>query len=69
MGLRDRFKSDVKPDLPAHTKGIRQGNAPGSFEKEAGHEPDGTATARRATGVAADEREPIDPSMPRLFPA
>jgi hypothetical protein len=69
MGLKDLFKGDVKPDLPSHTKGIRQGNAPGGFENEAGHNADGTATARRATGIAPDEREPIDPSMPRLFPA
>ena len=58
-----------KPDLPSHTEGITQGNATGDYEKRSGHNPDGTATARRATGIAADDREPIDPSMPRLSPA
>lgn len=54
-------------DAPAHVKGIKEGNALGNYDKMAGHQPDGTSTAARSTGVAATE--PIDPSMPNLSPA
>jgi hypothetical protein len=50
-----------------HIKGIQEGNALGKYERMAGHNPDGTSTAARSTGVAA--AEPIDPSMPNLSPA
>lgn len=62
-------KPDVKPDTPAHTKGVNEGNATGHYEKQPGHLPDGTSTARRSTGVAAAARDPIDPGMPNLSPA
>jgi hypothetical protein len=52
---------------PTHIKGIKQGNALGSYDKMEGHRPDGTSTAVRSTGVA--RTEPIDPSMPNLSPA
>jgi hypothetical protein len=58
-----------KADLPAHTPGINQGNSKGNYEKQAGHNADGTSTAQRSTGVNAAAREPIDPSMPNLSPA
>lgn len=59
----------VSPDLPAHTSGIREGNAKGSYDKMPGHNPDGTSSAVRSTGVNPSEQEPIDPSMPNLSPA
>jgi hypothetical protein len=62
-------KADVSPDLPAHTPGINQGNAKGNYEKQVGHNPDGTSTAERSTGVNAKAHQPIDPSMPNLSPA
>jgi len=62
-------KADVKPDLPAHTPGIKQGNSKGNYEKQAGHKPDGRSTAERSTGVNPKAHEPIDPSMPNLSPA
>ncbi|MGA2924914.1 MAG: hypothetical protein ABSG43_02780 [Solirubrobacteraceae bacterium] len=62
-------KADVTPDLPAHVPGIREGNATGSYEKMPGHNPDGTSTAARSTGINPKAREPIDPSMPNLSPA
>jgi hypothetical protein len=62
-------KPQVTADLPAHTPGIQQGNAKGSYEKMAGHEPDGTSTAARSTGINPKTHEPIDPSMPNLSPA
>jgi len=62
-------QAEVTADLPAHTPGIQQGNATGSYEKMTGHNPDGTSTAARSTGVNPKNREPIDPSMPNLSPA
>ena len=62
-------KAQVTSDLPAHTPGIKQGNAKGSYEKMVGHNPDGTSTAERSTGVNAKHANPIDPSMPNLSPA
>jgi len=62
-------KADVKPDAPAHTPGIRQGNAKGNYEKQSGHKPDGRVTAERSTGVNAKARNPVDPRMPNLPPA
>jgi hypothetical protein len=62
-------QADVTPDLPAHTPGIQQGNAKGSYEKMSGHNPDGTSTAERSTGVNPKKHGPIDPRMPNLSPA
>jgi hypothetical protein len=59
----------VPADLPAHTPGIKQGNATGNYEKMPGHRRDGTSTSARSTGVNAKAAEPIDPSMPNLSPA
>jgi hypothetical protein len=58
-----------KPDMPAHVKGIPQGNSTGSYEKMPGHAADGTSTARRSTGINIRAEEPIDPRMPNLSPA
>ena len=62
-------KPDVRPDAPSHVRGIRQGNASGNYDSQAGHKPDGRSTAERSTGINAGDREPIDPSMPNLSPA
>jgi hypothetical protein len=62
-------KAEVTPDLPAHTPGIQQGNAKGSYEKMVGHNPDGTSTAARSTGINPKHHGPIDASMPNLSPA
>ncbi|MEA2334187.1 MAG: hypothetical protein QOG40_677 [Solirubrobacteraceae bacterium] len=56
-------------DTPTHVKGISEGNARGNYEKMPGHNPDGTSTARRSTGIRPEGEEPIDPSMPNLPPA
>jgi hypothetical protein len=60
-------KADVKPDVSAHTKGVREGNS-GPNEKNKGHLPDGRSTAARSTGVNVAKHEPIDPRMPNLSP-
>jgi hypothetical protein len=55
-------------DLPSHTPGIKQGNSEGNYESQAGHNPGGTSTAQRSTGVNPKAQEPIHPSMPNLSP-
>jgi hypothetical protein len=59
----------VRPDKPSHTPGVREGNALGGYAREAGHLPDGRATARRSTGINPEARNPIDARMPNLPPA
>ncbi len=61
-------KPDVKPDAPSHVKGIKAGNSKGNYERQSGHNPDGTSTAARSTGVNPKAHDPIDPSMPNLSP-
>jgi hypothetical protein len=56
-------------DAPTHVKGVKQGNSRGNYEKMAGHNPDGTSTAARSTGINVKAENPIDPSMPNLSPA
>ena len=58
-----------KQDDATHVKGIKQGNSTGNYERQGGHNPDGTSTQERSTGVNAKDREPIDPRMPNLSPA
>jgi hypothetical protein len=61
-------KPAKQPDAPGHVKGIKQGNSTGNYDKQAGHNPDGTSTAERSTGINPGKREPIDPRMPNLSP-
>jgi hypothetical protein len=60
-------KPDVKPDAPTHVKGVHQGNS-GPFDSQQGHHPDGTADARRSTGINPKTHDPILPIMPNLPP-
>jgi hypothetical protein len=81
MAMVDNLKvgmPDVEPDAPAHTAGIREGNEPGSFDKDPGlysadetgaGRPRGKGTARRSTGINPGARNPIDPNSPNLSPA
>ncbi|MFG1948184.1 hypothetical protein [Nonomuraea sp. NPDC048826] len=62
-------RPDVAPDTPSHVKGVRQGNAKGSYSRQAGHHEDDTADARRSTGVRPGHEDPILPIMPNLPPA
>jgi hypothetical protein len=62
-------RPDVTPDLPSHVPGVKQGNSKGNYERQPGHDPDGTSDARRSTGVNPERRDPIDPRMPNLPPA
>lgn len=58
-------KPDIDIDAPAHTKGVTQGN---SARKQTGFHGDGTADARRSTGVQPRKHDPILPIMPNLPP-
>jgi hypothetical protein len=60
--------SDVDTKDLGHIKGVKQGNATGNYEKQAGHLPDGRRTAEASTGVNAEAANPIDPRMPNLSP-
>ncbi len=62
-------KPDVKRSAPSHVKGIKEGNSVGHYERQRGNLPDGRTTAERSTGINPRHRNPIDPRMPRLFPA
>ncbi len=61
-------KPDVRPDAPAHTRGINKGGSPGSRARQPGHLPDGRRSAEAATGVNPKARNPIDGRMPYLSP-
>lgn len=62
-------KPDVDPSAPSHVQGVREGNARGGYDSQAGLLPDGKATAARSTGINPDSRNPIDPNAPTLTPA
>jgi hypothetical protein len=57
-----------KTEKPTHVKGTKSGNSSGNYDKQAGHNPDGTSTAERSTGINAKGAQPIDPRMPNLSP-
>ena len=70
-------KPDTKPDAPAHTPGIPQGNEPGGIEGDPGLYPTGghgagrpgaKSTALKSTGINPQKRDPIDPNSPNLPP-
>lgn len=58
----------VRPDMASHTKGVKQGNSTGHFEKQPGFLQDGRATSTRSTGIMPGEKDPIHPDMPNLSP-
>lgn len=67
MGQIRVGKPDVQPDTPAHVAGTQQGNK-GPYEKQAGHYQDGTASARRSTGINPKTHNAILKIMPNLPP-
>lgn len=60
-------KPDTRPDEPTHVRGIHQGNK-GPYGKQPGHHKDGTADARRSTGIRAKSHNAILKIMPNLPP-
>jgi hypothetical protein len=61
-------KPQVAMDAPAHVRGVHSGNTKGNYGKQPGHHEDGTADARRSTGVSPRKHDPILPIMPNLPP-
>jgi hypothetical protein len=68
-------KPDTKPDAPAHTRGVHQGNEFGGIDKDPGLFPEGeqganrpsaTSMARKSTAINPEKRNPIDPNSPNL---
>jgi hypothetical protein len=62
-------KPQARTDVSAHVRGVREGNSSARHHEEPGLTVDGTSTARRSTGISAEARNPILPSMPNLSPA
>ncbi len=62
---------DSRASLSAHTPGVPKGEEMvRKLGREAGRDgPRGGRTARDSTSINADDRGPIDPSMPHLPPA
>ena len=62
-------KSDIDTRKLGHIPGVKSGNSMGNYERQGGHNKDGTRTAESSTGVNPASSEPIDPRMPNLPPA
>ena len=60
-------KAKIKPDSTSHSWRVQQGNQ-GPYNKNPGHHKDGTADARRSTGVHPKKHDAILPIMPNLPP-
>jgi hypothetical protein len=60
--------AEVKIDAPSHVWGVHAGNKKGAYRKSVGHHSDGTADARRSTGVRPKKHDRILPIMPNLPP-
>jgi hypothetical protein len=67
MGKIRVGRPDVAPDTPSHVAGVHQGNT-GPHDSQRGHHSDGTADARRSTGINPKKHDPILPVMPNLPP-
>jgi hypothetical protein len=61
-------KPDIDTQTLGHVKGNKSGNSKGNYDKQEGHNADGTRSARASTGVNPGAQEPIDPRMPNLSP-
>ncbi|MFF7144522.1 MULTISPECIES: hypothetical protein [Streptomyces] len=67
MGTIRVGKPDVSPDTPSHVSGLHQGNR-GPYRSQPGHHEDGTADARRSTGIQSKKRNALTRTMPNLPP-
>ena len=64
-------RHDSRSELPSHTSGTPRGE---ELVRKGGREPgrdgpNGGRTARDATSINAQARDPIDPRMPHMPPA
>ncbi|WP_306191973.1 MULTISPECIES: hypothetical protein [unclassified Streptomyces] len=67
MGRIRVGRPDVKPDAAGHVRGLHQGNT-GPYHRQQGHHEDGTADARRSTGIHWKNHGAITRTMPNLPP-
>lgn len=67
MGRIRVGKAQGKVDESTHVFGLHQGNK-GPYSHQTGHHPDGTADARRSTGISPKRHNPILKIMPNLPP-
>lgn len=68
MGRIRVGKPQVRPDTPTHVTGIEQGNDIKGYRHQVGHYQDGTADARRSTGVHPKRHNALLKIMPNLPP-
>ncbi|MEU6577607.1 hypothetical protein [Streptomyces sp. NPDC046805] len=60
-------RAQAKPDTPTHVPGMHEGNE-GPYEDQAGHHEDGTADARRSTGIGSKRHDALLDIMPNIPP-
>ncbi|WP_405550692.1 hypothetical protein [Streptomyces sp. NBC_01171] len=68
MGRIRVGRPQVKPDTPTHVPGLHEGNR-GPYQEQVGHHEDGTADARRSTGIRTKRHDAILDVMPNISPA
>ncbi|MGW5661599.1 hypothetical protein ACWEWG_16075 [Streptomyces sp. NPDC003758] len=67
MGRIRVGRPQVKTYTPRHVTGLHQGNK-GPYHRQPGHHKDGTADARRSTGIHWKKHDAIMKMMPSLSP-
>ncbi|HEX4760953.1 MAG TPA: hypothetical protein VH256_09145 [Thermoleophilaceae bacterium] len=68
MGGIRAGKPDIDTRKLGHISGVKSGNSRGNYDKQSGHNSDGTRTAESSTGINPKAHGPIDPRMPNLPP-
>ncbi|MER7178620.1 hypothetical protein ABT404_03870 [Streptomyces hyaluromycini] len=67
MGSIRVGRAQARPDTPSHVPGLHQGNR-GPNTAQTGHHQDGTADARRSTGIHWKRHDVLLDVMPNIPP-
>ncbi|MBO4252929.1 hypothetical protein ACWCQ1_19440 [Streptomyces sp. NPDC002144] len=67
MGSIRVGRAQAKPDSTGHVPGMHQGNI-GPYDDQTGHHEDGTADARRSTGIHWKRHDALLDVMPNIPP-
>ncbi|GGS55309.1 hypothetical protein [Streptomyces violaceus] len=67
MGSIRVGRPQARPDTPGHVAGLHQGNK-GRHAQQKGHHADGTADARRSTGIHWKRHDALVETMPNISP-
>ncbi|MFF8431403.1 hypothetical protein ACF07Y_40965 [Streptomyces sp. NPDC016566] len=67
MGSIKVGRPQARPDTPSHVPGLHQGNR-GPYRHQSGHHEDGTADARRSTGIHSKRHDALLDVMPNISP-